>query len=123
MFSFPVTIAVRHDEWIETLEASVDIDKIAVVKSLLDKGVDYVVESADFDPVPRTEIIFEDGRSLPVLEHPANITRYLDAYRSLDEFFTKAGAAAVGDSGSGDNVVPLFKAPPSCDTSEASTPD
>lgn len=120
MFSFPVTVPVRSNEAVYPMDVTIAIDDIACVKSLLDKGDGFGVESSSSDLVPATEIVFVDGRKLPVLETPATINRYLDAYCTFDEFYTKAGAAEVEEERR-DNVVPLFKAS-SCDTSEGSTP-
>lgn len=120
MFSFPVTVPVRRDDSIFPVIVSVAIDNIVLVKPLLDITLPFGVESASVDLIPLTELVFEDGRKMPVLEPPHIINCYLDAYRSLEDFYTD-GRAAVVEEDLGDNVVPLFKAAP-CDTSEGSTP-
>ena len=121
MFSFPVTIPIRTDESIFPMDVHVQIDDIAVVKPLLDNSTPFGVGYAFNDPLlPNSEIIFIDGRRLLVLETPATLIAYLDAYRSLDSFFTTGRAAAVEEAREG-VVVPLFKGG-QCDTSEESTP-
>jgi hypothetical protein len=121
MFSFPVTIPVRKNESIFPVFVSVAIDDIVIVKPLLDNAHPFGVESTSVDLIPLTELVFADGRKMPVLEPPHIINCYLDAYRSLEDFYTE-GRAAVVEESLGDNVVPLFKAAP-CVTLEGSTPD
>lgn len=124
MFSFPVTIPIRNDERIYPMDVTVAIDEVAFVKSLLDKTTKGGIQSAPCDPlIPLTEIVLVDGRSLPVLEPVTVIQQYLDAYRSLDEFFHRKAITLLNETGNNENVVPLFKAPPKCATSEESTPD
>ena len=118
MFSFPVTVPIRRSDSIEALTVSIDIDKIAVVKSLLDKVEESGVESDFCSLLPATEILLDDGRKLPVVEPVEEILRYLDAYRELDLFFT--GGPPVLETREG-NVIPLFKDSP-CASSVGSTP-
>lgn len=120
MYSFPVTVPVRTNESIYPMDVHVDIDKIALVKPLLDNNHSFGVESDPlYSLIPNTEIIFEDGRRLPVLETVATITAFLDAYRTLDHFFTTPADQPVEDLKG--VVIPLFK-DRSCASSEASTP-
>lgn len=124
MFSFPVTLVVRTNESIYPLDVTIDIDKIAVVKPLLDNGGSFGVEcDLEAHLVPSSEIILEDGRKLPVLETVATIFQYLDAYRELEGFFTAPPAVTrpevVERSGV---VVPLFGTKLPCDTSPGSIP-
>lgn len=120
MFYFPVTVPIRRDDSIIPIIVNVSIDKIVLVKSLLDNAPPFGVESSSVDLIPLTELVFEDGRKMPVLEPPHIINCYLDAYRSLEDFYTE-GRAAVVEESMGDNVIPLFKVAP-CVTSEGSTP-
>lgn len=124
MFSFPVTVVVRTDESIYPLKVTIDIDKIAVVKPLLDNGPSFGVESeSEANLIPASEIILEDGRKLPVLEPVATLFHYLDAYRQLENFYTfrprLLEPEAVERSGV---VVPLFGTKTTCDTSPGSIP-
>lgn len=123
MFSFPVTVPVRTDESVYPMDVVVPIDEIAFVKPLLDKtpsdGVESLTSTSLF---PLSEITFADGRKLPVMETPAIIQQYLDAYKSLDHFFTSSGKHADIEEEERGVVVPLFKAS-TCDTSAGSTPD
>ena len=122
MFSFPVTVPVRTNESVYPMDVMVAIDEIAFVKPLLDNTPSNGVESlTSTDLYPLSEIGFVDGRKLPVWETPATIHQYLDAYKSLDEFYTgrPPPAEKVEERGV---VVPLFKAS-TCDTSAGSTPD
>lgn len=122
MFSFPVTVPVRTNESVYPMDVMVAIDEIAFVKPLLDNTPSNGVESlTSTDLYPSSEIGFVDGRKLPVLETPATIHQYLDAYKSLDEFYTgrQEPAEKVEERGV---VVPLFKAS-TCATSAGSTPD
>lgn len=121
MFSFPVTVPVRTPESIYPMDVHVDIDKIALVKPLLDNNHSSGVESDPlYSLIPNSEIIFEDGRRLPVLETVATITAYLDAYRTLDHFFNEPPIERQDETKRGE-VIPLFK-DRSCVSSEASTP-
>lgn len=127
MFSFPVSVPCRTDESIFPLVVNVAIDDIAFVKPLLDNEPPFGVESASVDLIPQAEIVFVDGRRLPVLEQAHIIFCYLDAYTALEDFYTEdrsvAAMRAVEEAMEGrDNVIPLFK-DSSCATSEASTPD
>ena len=128
MFSFPVTVPVRKNESIFPIIVSVNCDDVLVVKPLLDKEPPFGVESASSDMIPLTEILFQDGRKLPVLENHEIICGYLDAYLALEEFYTDpmfvCEEEVVEDKADrGDNVVPLFGSRKPCDTSEGSTPD
>jgi hypothetical protein len=118
VFSFPVTVPVRRPDSIEALSVWIDIDKIAVVKSLLDKVEESGVESDFYSLLPATEILLDDGRKLPVVEPVEEILRYLDAYRELDLFFT--GGPPMLETREG-NVIPLFKVGP-CASLAGSTP-
>lgn len=127
MFSFPVTIPSRNDEGIFPVFVSVAIDDIAFVKPLLDNEPPFGVESASADLIPSAEIVFVDGRRLPVLETAHIINCYLDTYNDIEGFYTEEHGVAVNKrmeqlvEGT-DNVVPLFGSPKSCVTSEGSTP-
>ena len=121
MFSFPVTVPVRTNESIFPLDVMVAIDEIALVKPLLDKYPENGVESGlSSELYPASEIVFVDGRKMPVMETPATIHQYLDAYKSLDHFYTGRGDHAEQEERG--VVVPLFKAS-SCVTSAGSIPD
>lgn len=128
MFSFPVTIPCRTNESIFPVVVSVQIDEIAVVKPLLDNEPPFGVESAPVDLIPLTEIVFVDGRRLPVIEPMHIITNYLDAYTALEDFYTsdfevtmeEVIEPAVEREG---NVIPLFGSRKPCVTLEGSTPD
>lgn len=128
MFNVPITIIVRFDDRVDRLVSSVNIDDIAVVNPL-DNEVDFDVECNElYDFTPRSELVLIDGRKLPVREHPAEIIRYLDAYRQLEDFFTapvmgirNQHLTVVKPEGSG-VVVPLFGSHPPCALSEGSTP-
>lgn len=129
MFSFPVTIPCRNDESVFSVFVNVAIDQIAFVKPLLDSEPPFGVESASADLIPLCEIVYVDGRRLPVLEPASVIHCYLDAYTAIEDFYTEEhGSAAaqrveeVADGREG-NVVPLFGTKPPCATSEGSTPD
>lgn len=117
MFGFPVTIPVRTDDGIFPLDVVVNLDDVAVIKTL-DNEDELGVVSQSPDPLlPNSEIVLVDGRVIPVCETAATLNVYLDAYRTLDEFFTRpSGLTERG------NVIPLFKKKP-CATSEGSTPD
>jgi hypothetical protein len=128
MFCFPVTVPVRRDESIFSIVVSVNCDDVLLVKPLLDNEPPFGVESASSDMIPLTEIMFQDGRRLPVLEHHRTVTAYLDAYLELEAFYTDPMFVCEDEVleypvPSGDNVVPLFGPKKSCDTSEGSTPD
>ena len=128
MFSFPVSVPVRKDESIFSIIVSVNCDDVLIVKPLLDNEPPFGVESASSDMIPRTEIVFQDGRKLPVLEYPHTIEAYLDAYLAIEEFYTDPLFLCEDEVlehpvPSGDNVVPLFGPRNPCDTSEGSTPD
>jgi hypothetical protein len=124
MFNLPITLVVGvTGDLPRILSAGVDIDNIVKVEPIsLDNGTQLDVESYDnCEHVPHTLIHLEDGRLLPVRERPDEINVYLDAYRSLEGFFT---------------TTPLSERPPAtairgglrllhggkCDTSVASTP-
>jgi len=128
MFSFPVTIPVRRDESIFPVFVSVNCDDVLIVKPLLDNEPPFGVESASSDLIPLSEIVFQDGRRLPVLESPHTIHCYLDAYLAIEEFYTEYHHPSMVEAveqfvGGGDNVVPLFGSKKPCATSEGSTPD
>lgn len=128
MFSFPVTIPCRNDESVFPVIVSVAIDEIAVVKPLLDNAPPFGVESTTSDLIPLTEIIFVDGRRLPVMEPPHIINHYLDAYTMLEDFYTighELGVEEVEEEPvkREDNVIPLFGHRNSCATLEGSIPD
>jgi hypothetical protein len=128
MFSFPVTVPVRKNESIFPVIVSVNCDDVLVVNPLLDKQPPFGVESASSDMIPLTEILFQDGRKLPVLERPEIIHDYLDAYLALEEFYTDSKFVCEEEvveyvDDLGDNVIPLFGTRKPCDTSEGSTPD
>ena len=114
MFSFPVTVLVRKDDQIDVIEVTVSIDNVAVIKPL-DKTCGIGIE-CDYSLLPNSEIVFVDGRVLPVLDRPEQLIRYLDAYRSLEEFYTQP----IGETKQG-SIIPLF-GNSSCNTSEGSTP-
>lgn len=126
MFSFPVTIPVRKDDAIFPVFVSVNCDDIALVKSLLDNNLPFGVESCSLDLIPQAEIVFLDGRRLPVLETAHIIHNYLDAYLALETFYTADHNTASRKEGQQtartDNVVPLFGSGKPCDTSEESIP-
>ena len=127
MFTFPVTIPVRKDDAIFPVFVHVNVDDILLVKPLLDNEPPFGVESASADMIPLSEILFNDGRRLPVLETPHIIHCYLDAYLALEDFYTEDRSLAVLNVeeavGGADNVVPLFGSKTPCVTSEGSTPD
>lgn len=116
MFSFPVEVVVRTPEGIDLIKVHVAIDEIALIKPL-DKSYGFGIEcDPSYSLLPNSEIVFVDGRKLPVLDHAESLNRYLDAYRSLEEFYTQPkGSTKQG------NIIPLF-GKSSCDTSEGSTP-
>lgn len=121
MFSFPVTVPVRMEDEVYPLDLHVAIDDVAVVKPILDKEERFgVKDPPHLSLIPSTEIVLVDGRKLPVLETPATVNRYLDAYRSLEDFYT--GRAAATEDTTGGVVIPLFQGG-SCNTSRGSTPD
>jgi hypothetical protein len=124
MFNLPITLVVgRTGDVPLILSAGIDIDSIVKVEEItLDKATPSEVESyLNCEHVPHTLIHLEDGRLLPVRERPYEINVYLDAYRSLEGFFT---------------TTPLSERPPvkaihgglrlihggQCDTSAGSTP-
>ena len=128
MFSFPVTIPVRKDDSVFPVFVSIPIDEIAVVKPLLDNDPPFGVESASADLIPLSEIVFVDGRRLPVLETPHIIHSYLDAYTAIEDFYTAGlpiweSFEVEEPAEERDNVVPLFGSKKPCATSEGSTPD
>lgn len=126
MFCFPVTIPCRNNESVFSIHVSVNVDDILLVKPLLDNEPPFGVESASTDFTPLTELVFQDGRRLPVLESPHIIHAYLDAYLAIEDFYTandfniiETGGEQVGPR---DNVIPLFGSRTPCDTSEGSIP-
>lgn len=125
MFCFPVTVPVLRSDSVIQMIVSVAIDELALVKPLLDNAPPFGVESSS-DLIPLTELVFVDGRRLPVLEAPHIINCYLDAYTSIEDFYTASPPVwhEGGDPGVGrtDNVIPLFGTKPPCVTSEGSTP-
>lgn len=120
MFSFSVTVPVHAPDEIYTIYVTVGVDKVAVVKPLLDNSTDLGVYGAEHF-LPASEIVLVDGRKIPVVESPAAINRYLDAYRVLEGFYTGRAAAVEEPARREGNVVPLFQGGP-CATSEGSTP-
>lgn len=130
MFAIPVTIRHRLPDRIITLDVTVEIDKIVLVKDLLDNPQSFGVESLDFyDQVPVCELLLEDGRKLPVLETAATVNQYLDAYRAIEDFYTRPRPASdrqvEGASDDRGVVVQLFtsRAPCPNDSSQEPTPD
>lgn len=124
MFNLPVTLVVhRTSDTPLILSAGIEVDRIVKVEKITLDSVNLNdVESYDnCEHVPHTLIHLEDGRLLPVRERPDEINVYLDAYRSLEGFFT---------------TTPLADRPPAtvisgglrlihggkCDTSAGSTP-
>jgi hypothetical protein len=128
MFSFPVTIPCRTDESVFPVFVSVNVDDILLVKPLLDNEPPFGVESASSDLIPLCELVFQDGRRLPILETPHTIHCYLDAYLDIEDYYTEEHGVAVNERvehevEGRDNVVPLFGSKSPCATSEGSTPD
>jgi len=121
MFSFPVTVPIRKPDGIFPIDVHVNIDDIACIKSLDKVGQVGVCSTSPDELIPSSEIILVDGRKLPVLETPATIHEYLDAYIALDEFFTMSTLPVIEREHPDDNVVYLSTRRP-CDTSEGSTP-
>ena len=129
MFNIPVHILIRHPERITRLPASVPIDKLVTVKSLLDKLPHHEVDSSELLPfVPGAILLFEDGRRLVVAEPAEEIILYLDAYRDIEAMLSPAKTTIAEDDAAKEQaydrkgvVIPLFPRT-SCDTSEASTP-
>ncbi|ARK07569.1 hypothetical protein LAV_00194 [Sphingobium phage Lacusarx] len=117
MFCIPVTTPFRFPESVITLPVAIPIDEIVVVKSLLDSDANIGVESDYHLISPRAEILFEDGRKLPIIESAAFVNQYLDGYRQLEAFYS-APAGAIEKTGV---VIPLFQGS-SCASSEASIP-
>jgi hypothetical protein len=128
VFIIPITVPVRFDDEIHRISVSVEIDKIAVVKPLLDIQGNIGVELNQHSTyAPLTELLLVDGRKLPVCEPPAIINRYLDAYRSIEEFYTaprsvETGLDKAAPEGDRGVVIPLFGARPPCASSQGSTP-
>lgn len=128
MFSIPITVPYRDNDGVYGIDVSIDIDKIYSVNAL-DIMPDSDVELNQlYDFRPMAELLLHDGRKLPVCEPPSIIQRYLDAFQQIENFYTYGslppGALIPVDlSESGGVVIPLFKARPSCVSSEASTPD
>jgi hypothetical protein len=128
VFSIPITVPYRVDDKVDRISVSVEIDKIVVVKPLLDILPNIGVECDQHSTyAPLTELVLEDGRKLPVCEPAETINRYLDAYRSIEDFYTKAPVyIAVDPATPGADrgvVIPLFGARSSCASSQGSTPD
>lgn len=98
MFSFPVTISCRGAESVFPVCVSVAIDEIAFVKPLLDKAPSFGVESSSNELIPQSEIVFVDGRKLPVLEANHTILCYLDAELSRLAHLHQRVPVAVGES-------------------------
>jgi hypothetical protein len=132
MFSIPITVPFRDNTGVYGIDVSIDIDKVASVNPL-DRRVDVDVElDLLYDYRPMAELLLHDGRKLPVCEPPAIIDRYLQAYRQIEDFYTnqpfrhlRLVPRPVGpEPGESGVIVSLFpKAPPSCASSEGSTPD
>jgi hypothetical protein len=146
MFSFPVTVPFRDPEGVFPVDLSICVDNVLKVTPL-DKDHSFGVESDTlYSCLPSCEILFEDGRKLPVMETAATINRYLDLYRQIESFYT-APATPARSSAQGIRsqhlrterpdavrvhpltgategvVVPLFGRTSPCASSEASTPD
>lgn len=128
MFAIPITVPFRDDYGVYGFDVSIDIDKIAAVNPL-DRETNSDVELDQlYDYKPMAELLLTDGRKLPVCEPPAIIQRYLDAYRQIEEFYTKPPhlrlvlSPAGPEPGESGVIIPLFKAP-ACASSEGSTPD
>lgn len=120
MFSFPVVAVIRTDHNIQHLTVNVAIDEICSVTNLLDKSHDFDVESFPLHQLcPQSEILFNDGRKLPVANPYNDILQYLDGYRVLEGFYTKPPTAPVETDGV---VVSLFRNK-TCAIMEGSTPD
>ena len=123
MFTFPVTIPYRDEAGVYPFDVNVNIDDVLKVVSLSTIN-DYPVESDDlYSCVPATEIVFTDGRKLPVLETAAIINRYLDAYRQIEDFYTTVPSRrTVTEKSQEGVVVSLFGTRTVCDSSQAPTP-
>jgi len=127
MFSFPVTIPSRNNESVFPVHVSINVDDILLVKPLLDNEPPFGVECGSPDMIPLAEIVFIDGRRLPVLETASIIHCYLDAYLAIEDFYTIEHSVAVNErveqlADEVDNVVHLFKDKP-CAISAGSIPD
>jgi hypothetical protein len=124
MFSFPVTVPIRYDDSVTSISVMVDLDKIALVKPLLDKQhISSVGCTTLYELVPHCILLLEDGRQLPVIETADTIQVYLDAYLQLDHFFTApAKPANEASSQTRGEVIPLFPKALRCDSSEGSIP-
>lgn len=121
MFNIPVTVVVAFPERVAYLPSSIDIDRVAYCKKLLD-NVDQSGVYGASSPLPQCEIGLNDGRKLAVVESQEHVLQYLDAYRSLEDFFTQRACGEVVETDG--NVVALFpQARTSCDTSRGLTPD
>ena len=118
MFSIPVTIPVRTPESVTALPASIAIDNIVVVKSLLDSETNIGVESDYHLFFPRTELPLEDGPKLLIIEPAGFVHQYMDAYCDLEAFYSTPPSVEMEKMGV---VIPLFQGS-SCASSEASTP-
>jgi hypothetical protein len=105
------------------LSAGIDIDRIVKVEKItLDSDSRFDIESYDnCEHVPHTLIHLEDGRLLPVRERPDEINVYLDAYRSLEGFFT---TTPLADRPSATVICGRLRLihGGKCDTSAGSTP-
>lgn len=124
MFNLPITLVVGQPSSEPLiLSAGVDIDRIVKVEPiLLDNGTVVEVESYyNCEYVPHTLIHLEDGRLLPVRERPDEINVYLDAYRSLEGFFTTTPLAERPPVRTIRGTLRLIQGG-SCDTSAGSTP-
>jgi hypothetical protein len=130
MFSFPVTVPFREPHGVFPVDVTVAIDGIIKITPL-DNDQSFGVESDTlYSCLPSAEILFEDGRKLPVLETAATINRYLDLYRQLEDFYTAPATPAMShlikrepvEPRQGGEVIPLFGRTPPCASSEASTP-
>lgn len=96
MFSIPITLVIaRTSDTPMILSAGIDIDRIVKVEPIsLDNATQTDVESYDnCSYVPHTLLHLEDGRLLPVREFADEINVYLDAYRSLENFYTSTPLA------------------------------
>lgn len=91
MYNIPVTLVISNPNGLPLLlSAGVDIDNIAKVETIsLDNGEpNRLLSISELNYLPHTLIHMKDGRTLPVRELSGEITVYLDAYQTLEKFFT-----------------------------------
>lgn len=129
MFHIPVTVPYLTSEGVFPVDVSIPIDDLVLVTPLDNDHSSGVESDTLYSCLPSSELLFDDGRRLPVMETAATINRYLDMYRFVEGFYTAPATPAQepyvmqGTKASGRGVViPLFGRSP-CATSEASTPD